>query len=104
MNDSRRTLLHSINALLIPLIAAAIIGVGGYIGIETMKNGRELIRVSTNQARVMVSLDNISAIVAANGDKLDVHLLEAGFISRNNSIRHHQKQGLSPCNGCHGGR
>jgi hypothetical protein len=100
MNDNIRTQLHAFNQWLIPAIFVALMGVGGYIGVQTIVNGNEIARIGTNQNRVLATLDNVVAIVDLNSTKLDIHLLESGFGTKSNSIRHHQS-GMSPCDKCH---
>jgi hypothetical protein len=39
--------------------------------------------------------------VETNSTKLDIHLLESGFGTKTNSIRHHQRDGMVPCDSCH---
>jgi len=101
MRDSRRSTLHAFNQMLIPAIFLALLGVGGWIGVQTFLNGNEIVRIATKQNRVIATLDNVVSIVDMNSTKLDIHLLESGFGTKSNSIRHHQRTGIMPCDGCH---
>ena len=101
MTDERRRKLHDINAYIIPITFAALVGVGGYIGVQTIINGQDITRVATVQKGVVTKVDNIMEIVSENGTKLDMHISDCNFGSKANSIRHHQRDGITPCNGCH---
>ena len=107
MADHRRSQLHSLNQVLIPIMTAALLGVGGYVA-NRVWNMNETVNtvatiqkeVRTNQAEMKNNIEKITVTVESNGNKLDDHLLAQGIISQSSSKLHH-RAGLVACTGCH---
>ena len=110
MADHRRSQLHSINQVLIPIMTAALIAVGGYLG-NRLWNVNETVNtvatiqkeVRTNQAEMKDNIEKITITVESNANKLDDHLMTQGIISQSSSKLHHRRD-LTGCTGCHATR
>jgi len=107
MADHRRSQLHSLNQVLIPIMTAALLGVGGYIANRVWNMNESVNVIATvqkevrlNQAEMKDNIEKITVTVESNANKLDDHLLTQGILSQSSSKLHH-RQNFVTCTGCH---